>query len=46
MKLRNSHLQVVYPLLLKDVVHYSSVRLSLTEDRMETVFFYSEIKLI
>ena len=41
MKLRNSHLQVVYLLLLKDAVHYSSVRVlfSLIDEAMETIAF-------
>lgn len=49
MKLRNSHLQVVYLLLLKDAVHYSLVRVlfPLMDEAMETiVYFYNEIKLI
>lgn len=41
MKLRNSHLQVVYLLLLKDAVHYSSVRVlfPLIDEAMETIAF-------
>lgn len=40
MKLRNSHLQVVYLLLLKDAVHYSSVSLfPLIDEAMETIAF-------
>lgn len=41
MKLRNSHLQVVYPLLLKDAVYYSLVRVlfPLIDEAMETIAF-------
>lgn len=41
MKLRNSHLQVVYPLLLKDAVHYSlvSILFPLIDEAMETIAF-------
>lgn len=41
MKLRNSHLQVVYRLLLKDAAHYSLVRVlfPLIDEAMETIAF-------
>lgn len=41
MKLRNSHLQVVYLLLLKDAVHYSLVRVlfPLIDEAVETTAF-------